>query len=126
MDVKKKLYTFQYNLFTVFIYLSYFLIIVSAIGLSAIAPKYLSSLDYFVRIYICLFLLWRFRPYKDKYEFTDLDRRIAFSAGLFMLTTTFINSYITSAKNYASNIVNKIKNNNLANSSTNSSTNNNK
>jgi hypothetical protein len=123
MTIKKDLYKLQYNSFTIFIYLSYFLIIISAIGLSTAAPKFLNTLDYFVRIYICLFLIWRFHPYKEKYEFTDLDRRISFSAGLFILTTTFINTYITNAKTYTGNLINKLKN--TTNTNINTNTNNN-
>jgi len=109
MIVNKDLYTFQYYSFKTFVRISLFLIIISAVGLSKIAPKYLSYLDYFIRIYVCLFLLWRFHPFKKKYEFTELDREISFYAGVFILTTTVINTYITNVKNYASNLVNKEK-----------------
>ena len=97
--MKNSLYHFQYRLFTIFIYLSYFLIILSSLELSQTAPKYLQSLDYYVRIYICLFLMWRFNPLRTHYEFTDLDRKIAFSAGLFILTTTALNQYLLDIKN---------------------------
>ena len=38
--------------------------------------------------------MWRFHPFRTNYEFTDLDRKIAFSAGLFILTTTALNEYL--------------------------------
>lgn len=95
---KAQLNSFQERLFDIFIYTSYFLIIVSSLGLSETAPKYLNSLDYYVRIYICLFLMWRFNPLRGHYEFTDLDRKIAFSAGLFILTTTALNTYLDNIK----------------------------
>lgn len=84
----------QDKMFTVFIYLSYTLILISAMGLSENAPKYLQSMDYYVRIYICMFLIWRFNPFRKHYEFTQLDRKIAFSAGVFILTTTALNQYL--------------------------------
>ena len=92
------LHKYQERLFNLFIYTSYFLIIVSALGLSESAPKYLANLDYYVRIYICLFLMWRFNPFRTHYEFTDLDRKIAFSAGVFILTTTALNQYLVDFK----------------------------
>jgi len=104
--MKNTLYHFQDRLFTIFIYVSYILIIVSAFGLSETAPKYLQSLDYYVRIYICLFLMWRFNPLRSHYEFTDLDRKIAFTAGAFILTTTALNQYLVDIKD---KIKNKIK-----------------
>jgi hypothetical protein len=95
---KQQLHNFQENLFNIFIYVSYILMILSAFGLSQTAPTYLQSLDYYVRIYICLFLIWRFNPFRSHYDFTDLDRKIAFSAGVFILTTTALNQYIEQVK----------------------------
>ena len=86
--IKQILHKSQENLFNILIYISYFLIILSIFGISNTAPQYLNSLDYYVRVYICLFLIWRFNPFRTKYEFTSLDRKIAFSAGLFIFTTT--------------------------------------
>lgn len=79
------------------IYLLYFLI---ALGISATAPKYLSFLDYYVKIYVSLFLILRFNPFRNV-KFTRLDKKIAYNAGLFVLfaTTTvneiFINYFKT-------------------------------
>jgi hypothetical protein len=92
------LHKYQEKLFDLIIYISYFLIIISALGISESAPKYLDHLDYYVRIYICLFLMWRFNPFRNHYEFTELDRKIAFSAGAFILTTTALNQYLVYLK----------------------------
>ena len=94
MLTKKILHTIQDKFFNLFIIISWILIIVSALGFSQSAPKFLEDLDYYIRIYICLFLMWRFNPFRSHYEFTNLDRKIAFSAGLFMLTTTALNKYL--------------------------------
>jgi hypothetical protein len=99
-----KLHIWQEKLFNLFIIISYILIILSAFGLSQTAPKYLKYFDYYVRIYICLFLIWRFNPFRMYYEFTDLDRKIAFSAGVFILTTTFLNQYVEEVKSILQNI----------------------
>ncbi len=91
---KQQLHNWQENFFNIFIYVSYILVILSAFGLSQSAPEYLKSLGYYIRIYICLFLIWRFNPFRRHYEFTNLDRKIAFSAGLFILTTTALDQYL--------------------------------
>jgi hypothetical protein len=85
----------------IIIYVLYFLI---ALGLSATAPKYLSFLDYYVKIYVSLFLIWRFNPFRNV-NFKPLDKKIAFNAGLFVLfATTSINQilidYLKELKNY--------------------------
>jgi len=102
---KQQLNKWQERMFDIIIYITYFLIILSSLGLSQSAPKYLQSLDYYVRIYICLFLMWRFNPLRTHYEFTNLDRKIAFSAGAFILTTTALNQYLEVIKNKISNLI---------------------
>lgn len=98
---------FQERIFDVIIYVSYVLIILSSLGIWNSASKYLYHLDYYVRIYICIFLIIRFNPFLRYYEFTSLDRKIAFSAGLFILTTTVLNTYLTDAKMKVSSVVKK-------------------
>jgi len=103
MKINNELYMIQDNFFNVFITISYILIFVSALVLSQSTPNFLTTLDYYVRIYICLFLIWRFNPFR-KIQFTNLDRKICFSAGLFILTTTALNQYLL-------DFMNKVKNN---------------
>jgi cytochrome c biogenesis protein CcdA len=105
---KKKIHDLQEKIFNFVIYISYFLIIVSSLGLSETAPKYLQYLDYYLRIYICLFLILRFNPLRSHFEFTDLDRRISFSAGALILTTTALNQYLDDFKNKFQSLFHKI------------------
>ena len=105
MISKSNLHEVQSRFFNIFIYISYVLLFVSALGISQTAPKYLDSLEYYIRIYICLFLMWRFNPLREKYEFTELDRKIAFSAGVFILTTTALNQYLEDFKETAKKIL---------------------
>jgi hypothetical protein len=91
----------QNKAFNIFIILSYISYIAYALGISNDAKLYIERLDYYVKIYISLFLLWRFNMFR-KITFTELDRKIAFSAGLFLFTTTAINEilmkYLTNIK----------------------------
>ena len=105
MISKSNLHEAQSNFFNLFIYISYALLFISALGISQTAPKYLDSMEYYIRIYICLFLMWRFNPLREKYEFTELDRKIAFSAGAFILTTTALNQYLEQFKEIIKNII---------------------
>lgn len=100
-----KLHDYQESFFDIFIFVSYSLILLYSLGLSSSAQKYLDSIDYYVRIYICLFLLWRFNPFRTKIHFTNLDRKIAFSAGLFILTTTVLNKYLVYLKDKTQNLI---------------------
>jgi hypothetical protein len=98
----------QESLFDMAIYISYVLIILSYLGLSKYNPAFLDDINNYIRIYICLFLLWRFNPFRRLEKFTNLDRKIAFSAGLFILTTTVLNDYLSDFKNNISTRVGSV------------------
>jgi hypothetical protein len=100
---KLTLYEIQNTAFDYIIFISYFLYFIIALGLSGTAPKYLHTLEYWVKIYVSLFLIYRFNFFK-KIKFSDLDRKVAFSAGLFLLSTTLLGqvlkNYIINAKTF--------------------------
>ena len=88
------LHKFQEYIFDFTFLIIYILYFAIALGLSATAPKYLSFLDYYVKIYVSLFLIWRFNPFRHV-KFTSFDRKIAFNAGIFVLfATTSINQIL--------------------------------
>jgi len=91
--IKHALYHVQSNLFNIFILTNYISFIALAIGIKIISPDSLNTLEYYTKIYVSLFLLFRFNPFR-KIKFNDLDRKIAFSAGIFLITTTFINDIV--------------------------------
>ena len=98
----QKLYAFQERAFDIVFIILYLLIVISALGFSTDAQKYIEQLDYYIKIYVCLFLIWRFNPLRSQYEFTNLDAKIAFTGGFFILTTTILNEYLTNLKEKAS------------------------
>lgn len=105
--MRKKDLLFQEKIFDFTVYFFYFLLIISSVGLFYIDPSYLDTLDHYINTYICLFLLWRFNPLKTHFEFTNLDRKIAFSAGAIILTTTTLNQYLNNFKGYFLDLTNE-------------------
>ena len=103
MVFNKDLHNFQSRLFDLIVYITWTLYIIIALGISANAPEYLDDLQYCVKIYVSLFLIWRFNPFR-KIKITNLDTKIAFSAGIFLLTTTAIEgilqNYLHELKTY--------------------------
>jgi len=77
------------NIFLYGLNVSYVLYFLAFLGLSSLAPQYLSHLRIFLKIYVALLLIYFYNPitYKEK-KFTDFDRRLAFSAGIFLLLST--------------------------------------
>jgi hypothetical protein len=80
--------------FNIVIYTTYFLIFVIFIGFKNYAPKILDFINYYLKIYVCLFIIWRFNPLRKVKEITSLDRHIIFNSGVIVLTTTILNSYL--------------------------------
>ena len=90
---QKDLYAFQSQAFTFIMYLTWILYFIILLGLSTKAPQYLNNLQYYVKIYVSFFLILRFNPFR-RTRFTELDSSIAFSAGVFLLTTTAIDKIV--------------------------------
>ena len=54
------------------------------IGLLSVNPLYIKDFDFIVQLVICLFLLFRFHPFR-KHELRVYDSKIIFSSALFLL-----------------------------------------
>ena len=88
---------FQLKMFNLTIVASYILYGCILFGIMNNAPKYLEWLKIGVSIYVCLFLILRFNPFRKIPTFNELDQKIAFNAGVFILMTTgapYIVTYI--------------------------------
>ena len=92
--LSKKIHDVQNRAFDIFIFISWVLYFAILFGVSVNAPSYLDSVDYYAKLYVSLFLLYRFNVFR-KITFTELDRKIAFSAGVFLFATTALNQTLT-------------------------------
>lgn len=92
--LSKKIHDVQNRAFDIFIFISWVLYFAILFGVSVNAPSYLDNVDYYAKLYVSLFLLYRFNVFR-KISFTDLDRKIAFSAGVFLFATTALNQTLT-------------------------------
>lgn len=86
---QKFIHQFQMKAFDAISIITVVLYIAIVFGLWSSAPEYLGDLQYYVKIYVALFLIYRFNPFRNV-QFTSLDRRIAFSAGVFLLGTSLL------------------------------------
>jgi hypothetical protein len=93
MAFNDALYKFQNQAYNFTMIMSWILYLTIVFGLSANAPQYLGTLQSFIKIYISLFLIYRFNPFR-RVKFTELDTKIAFGAGVFLLGTTAIDGII--------------------------------
>jgi len=83
----------QNTIFNYVVAISYVLYFLIIFGISTSAPEYLETLQYWIKIYISIFLIVRFNRFRNL-QFTELDRKMAFSAGIFLLTTTIFTQLV--------------------------------
>lgn len=100
MAFNKNIYDFQNRMFDIILYITYILYIAIALGISANAPEYLDTLQYYMKLYISLFLIYRFNPFR-RVKFNGLDAKIAFSSGIALFATSLLNGVL---KTYLDNI----------------------
>lgn len=77
------------------------------IGAVYINPELVELISNTVRLFVCLFLLFRFHPFK-KYTLHKYDGDVIFTAALFLLTNEVIEKYILTYKNNPEKSVIKI------------------
>lgn len=89
------IFNFQSNTFVIFVNVFNFLLFLTFIGVGFINPTYLSIVHNFLKYYISLFLIVRFNPFANT-NYTNLDKRVAFSSGMLLITTTAMYDFFMS------------------------------
>ena len=99
-----QLESFQNNALIYHAYLVYFIIFLTIIGIEIIEPKYMDTFNDWLKMYIALYLIYKFNSFRT-IKFTELDRRVVFTSGILLLSTTILNEMF----NYFSNEINTLK-----------------
>ena len=75
--------------------ISFLIYLITLFGIYKFKPDYITYLETIVKIIIGILLVMRYNPltYHNK-KFTDIDRRICFSAGILLLINTSIIAYV--------------------------------
>jgi len=77
------------------------------IGVLYINPHLVETLSTLVRLFVCLFLIIRFHPFR-KHILHKYDGQVIFTAALFLLTNEAIEKYILSNRNNSQKSIVKI------------------
>jgi hypothetical protein len=96
------------------LFFTYFFYILLALGIYFISPQYIDTLHNIVKLYVCFFLIYRFNPWRVT-KCNHLDKRVAFSAGFFLLSTTIFENILTYVISKTETRVEKIKRNIITN-----------
>lgn len=113
----KRIYNFEYN-FLIFVSLiTKVIIFLFIVGFFQDKPIAYVEFNSILKIVLGLFLIYRFNKYrKEKIKFTELDRKVCYSVGLYIIVISFIdilNKYVDQfreiIKPYTMPIVNYVK-----------------
>lgn len=78
------------------IFLLHFAYLLVFVGVIKYTPTIINNISIFIQLFICLFLIVKFHPYR-KHELKEFDSTIIFGSALFLLTNLGITEYL---KNY--------------------------
>jgi hypothetical protein len=81
-----------YSVMIIIVFLYIFNILL-AIGYTGKASKYIDTIDFYFKIYLSLYIIYRFNRFR-KVRFTELDSTIIFTAGTFLFATTIIHKIL--------------------------------
>ena len=98
----------QNKTLNIILFIIYFLYISLALGIYFVSPQYIDVLHNVVKLYVCFFLLYRFNPWRIT-KCNSLDKRIAFTAGFFLLSTTIFENILTYFVSKTKSHVEKVK-----------------
>jgi hypothetical protein len=94
----KRIYNFEYNFLIFISLLTKVVIFLFIIGFFQDKPKAYVEFNSIIKIVLGLFLIYRFNKYrKEKITFTELDREVCYSVGIYIIVISFIdvlNEYI--------------------------------
>jgi len=67
-------------------------------GMFQFAPAYLIFITSFMKIYISFMLLYKFNPFRNTITITNIEKKMIFSSGVYLLLTTTIGEYLIEYK----------------------------
>jgi hypothetical protein len=87
----KTIYNLELAFIQFFNFITKITILLFMVGFFKEPPISILKINYVIKIAIAVFLIYRFNPYrKQQIVFTKLDRKVAYSAGVYILTISFI------------------------------------
>jgi hypothetical protein len=82
-------------------YIIFFVFILLFLGIIQKEPTYFIETIFVFKLFLALYLIYRFNDFRKNIKFTELDRKVSFLAGSYLLLFTIadlINEYSTKMK----------------------------
>lgn len=85
----KNLIMIQHFIVDAMIYVTFIIFFLVFIGIIQKQPSYLDEIIFVFKVFIALYLMYRFNDFRKNIKFTELDRKVCFSAGGYLLLFSF-------------------------------------
>jgi len=82
------------DIYTYLKYIFYILLIITIFTTNQYAPEFLDEINIVIKLFICIFLIYRFNPYFGTNNFDEFDKTIVFDSAFYLLSTTLIINFI--------------------------------
>ena len=91
----KHLYDLESKFLTLFGWLTKLTLVLFIFGFIQNKPTWFLEFNFIVKSLLAIFLIYRFNKYRTyKIKFTELDRKVCYSAGVYILLISFVD-YVT-------------------------------
>jgi len=76
----------DYLFYLVSIVIIYAFYIAVYLGVFVSVPEYIVMWYTFIQVFLCLVLMYRYNPFRDKFEYNEFDSRLIFGAASILLS----------------------------------------
>lgn len=87
MSILKLLENLSLNAIEILFVFSYVILGSFMIGLTLFSPKTYDTVQLVLQLLISLFIVYKFNPFTRRTSITDMERRVIFSCGIYLLLT---------------------------------------
>ena len=82
------------DIYTYLKYIFYILLIITIFTTNQYAPQYLDEINIIIKLFICLFLIYRFNPLFGTNNFDEFDKSVVFDSAFYLLSTTLLINFL--------------------------------
>ena len=88
---------FHYHLYFISLCVIYMIYALAFLGIFSTVPGYVIIWHLAVQIFLCLFLMFRYHPFRNTYKFKPIDARLIFGAAMLLFVNIMLSIPIFSS-----------------------------
>ena len=81
---------FHYQLYFISLVFIYIIYALAFLGIFSSVPEYVIIWHLAIQIFLCLFLMFRYHPFRNTYKFKPIDARLIFGAAMLLFVNIVV------------------------------------